>query len=471
MFQVWMYTTMINKYNNSWFVKDASCLVTGTIKNPLLLRNVDIEIKNGIITNMGDGLKNESKSPEISATNCVIYPGIVNTHHHLFQSLLKGVNGSLEYNLAQWLHEIPWRFAEKFDANIFRVAVRVGIYDLLMSGATSCADHHYLYYKETTQEMTDILFEEAREIGIKLVLCRGFSLKTAVNDSISKGSIRNESLDLLFKRMTSTISKYHQNISNNATGVAIAPGTPFHSCELSDLKEIARFARYNKIKMHSHLSETYDDYVVYCKKRYNKLPTIILAENEWLGKDVWFAHAVHLTDEEIKLIAETGTGVSHCPTSNARLGSGIAPISSMLENGVQIGIGIDGSASAETANVIGELNFARLLQKAQKGAQVLNFNETINIGCKSGADMIGLHNTGVLEIGAAADMVVYDLEKSNEYGYHCPEYVPLLSSGRSYIRSTFVNGRLVVQDNSVLGIDSESLKLETQQAVNRLRAM
>lgn len=462
---------MIDKNNNCWFIKNASHVVTGCSVNPISLKNVAIEIKNGIITNIGEQLINKNNLSEIDAYNCVIYPGIVNTHHHLFQSLLKGVYGSLEYNLAQWLFEIPWRFAKKFDADIFRVAIRIGIYDLLMSGATSCADHHYLYYKETTQEMTDILFEESKNIGIKLVLCRGFSLETSVRDSISKESNNNESLDILFRRMTFTIEKYHQNTDNNTTAVVIAPGTPFHSCELSDLKEIARFARYNNIKMHSHLSETYDDYVAYCAKIYNKRPTDLLGENEWLGKDVWFAHAVHISEEEIKLLAETGTGVSHCPTSNARLGSGIAPISSMLKNGVQIGIGVDGSASAETANAMGELNLARLLQKTQKGAKVLDFNETINIGCKSGADMIGLHNTGVLEIGAAADMVVYDLDKSDNYGYNYPEYIPLLSSGKSYIRTTFVNGRVVVQDNTVLEIDIEKLRKEAEQAVNCLREM
>lgn len=462
---------MNEKNDNSWYIKNASYVVTGNNKKSFSLRNVDIEIKNGIIVNISNQIKNDSKLSEIDASNCVIYPGIVNTHHHLFQSILKGIYGSLEYNLAQWLLNVPWHFAKKFNANIFRVAVQVGIYDLLMSGATSCADHHYLYYKDSTQEMTDILFEEAANIGIKLVLCRGFSLKTRTRDSISNECKNNESLDILFRRMTHTIEKYHQDTDNNSNGVVIAPGTPFHSCELTDLKEIASFARFNKIKMHSHLSETYEDYVAYCEERYKKRPTFILGENDWLGNDVWFAHSVHVSKEEIRLLAETGTGVSHCPTSNARLGSGIAPISSMLKNGVQVGIGVDGSASAETANAMGELNLARLLQKSQEGANVLNFNETINMGCKAGADMIGLHNTGVLEIGAAADMVVYDLNKSNNYGYSYPEYLPLLSSGKNYIRSTLVNGRMVVQDNAVLEIDIEKLNREVKQAVNYLRQM
>ena len=455
-------------YLRSYLLKGADWLITGKLGTLSLLNNMDIRISDGIIAEISENMAPLPNESIINVAGCVIYPGIVNTHHHVFQSLLKAIPNSLCLSLGEWLQAVPAIYARTFDATTWRIAIQVAFSELLLGGATACADHHYLYYDDTSSEMTDIFFEEAELLGIKVSLCRGFSLKKNSHTSFDRQVEHAETINQLFKRIEDTVNRYHQLGDNNMRSVALAPGSPFHSCDIEDLRELAHFARTHAIRMHSHLSETIEDYVDFCRERYARLPVEVLAENGWLGPDVWFAHVVHITESEIKLLAETHTGVAHCPTSNARLGTGIAPITQMLARGIKVGIGVDGAASAEISNAMNEVYLAMLLQKSQNGSKAMDWPTAVAMGSLSGAEIAGFNNTGTIDVGRSADLVVYDLNGLGNAGFNTPALSPLLTAGRIPIRASFVNGRKVVEDNKVLGIDPFRLADEAKNSLKFL---
>lgn len=454
--------------NNTWLIKNCSYVLTRKSGHNLFIKDVDIKVKDGIISEIESNIQHSEDENLIDGHGCAIYPGIVNTHHHLFQSLLKAVPGSMNLKLGEWLKAIPGRFARAFDEDLLRIAIRIGLRDLLLTGATACADHHYLYFSDTPNNISDIIFDEVDNIGIKFVLCRGFNLKKRSITNFDRQAEYAETSAQFFSRTAELIEKYHQITNYNTHGVVVAPGTPFHSCDFQMLPEIANFARSYGIRMHSHLSETYEDYVQFSIEKFNKRPAMVLNDSGWLGPDVWYAHVVHVSSEEIRILGDTGTGVSHCPTSNARLGTGVAPIMEMMSNGVPISIGVDGAASAETSDALNELRTAGLLQKTQHGPVALDFFDLIEIGSINGAKMIGLNNTGTVEVGKAADLVVYDISKTDQLGFHQIELSPLLSSGKKPIKASFINGQLVVYNNEVIGIDFEKLLNDQIVAVKLL---
>lgn len=429
----------------------------------------NIRVKGDIIVDISEDIGQVPNVEVINGDGCVIYPGLVNTHHHLFQSILKAVPQSMSLTLSGWLDAVPLRYGKFITQDILRVAVRIGFSDLLRGGVTATVDHHYLYFGNLGDQHTDIIFEEADRLGIKLCLARGFSLKNMEGAEESSNELNKESLDQLVGRLENVVNKYHQTRDNNTRCVAIAPGTPFHSCSLGELDEIGKVAQRLKIRRHSHLSETREDYVDFCMSKYHKKPVELLSDTGWLGPDVWFAHAVHLDDEEINLLAESGTAISHCPTSNARLGTGIAPITKFMRAGIKVGIGVDGAASAESNHMLSEVNLAMLLQKAKCGPDSLNWQDCIVMATKNGAEISGFNNTGEIAVGKSADLVIYDVQGFESAGYHLKCLAPILSNGRCKIKYSFVNGRMTVKDDVVVGIDPTELCREAEDAVYQLK--
>lgn len=349
----------------SCLIRQASAIMTGLRGADARQAGPDIRVTNGRIAAIGrlEPLPGET---QIDARDCVVYPAWVNTHHHLFQSLLKGEPQGLNQSLTHWLAATPYRFRGAFDESSFRLAVRIGLVELARSGCATVADHHYLYYPGMPFDGAAILFEEADALGLRFVLCRGGATQTRQLEADLPQALRPEKLDDYLADVERLTALYHDPASDARRRIVVAPTTTLHSTTPEELRETARLARCLGLRLHSHLSETVD-YLDAARAKFAMTPVQFCAEQEWLGPDVWFAHLVKLLPEEIRLLGSSGSGIAHCPQSNGRLGSGIANLPALEAAGVTVSIGVDGAASNEAADMLSETHAAWLLQRARKG--------------------------------------------------------------------------------------------------------
>lgn len=428
-----------------------------------------IRIANGKITEIGQNLQRQEDEEYIDGRYCVAYPGFINSHHHLAQSILKGIPEGRQVPLGEWLAQVPYRYWPKITPQDMYTAARVGFYELLRSGVTTCADHHYLYHRATTPELEDAVWQAADELGIRLVLCRGAATAQGSHRGMQGSAIQPESLDMALTRLETTRQRYHDASPESMRRLVVAPTSLVHTSPKEDLIAFAEYAKANGLKRHSHLLEVgYDEEVAQTQ---HGMSAIDYAEScDWLGDDVWFAHLVKADAHAIAKLAATGAGIAHCPTSNSRLGSGIAPVMAMEQAGMKITLGVDGSASSESGSMLQEMNLAWLIHRTQHGANATSPEQILKWATINGADLLGL-NTGKLEVGRAADIVLYRLDSPRLAGIHQPEWAPVMAGEPCQVQASFVQGKQVVEAGSVLGIDEQRLTKEAWEAVARLKAI
>ena len=442
----------------------------------------DIRIQDGKISALGQ-LSPEPEDTIVDAKDCVIYPAWVNTHHHLFQSLLKGEPQGLNQSLTSWLASTPYRFRGAFDEATFRIAVRIGLIELLRSGCATVADHHYLYWPNMPFDGAAILFEEAEKLGMRFVLCRGGATQTRGLESELPQALRAEKFEDYMLDVERLVQQYHQPEGNAMRKIVMAPTSSLHSTTAQQFRESAKFARQLGIGLHSHLSETVD-YLDAAKHKFAMTPVQFCAEHDWVGSDVWFAHLVKLLPEEIKILGQTHTGIAHCPQSNARLGSGIADLVALEHAGMTISIGVDGAASNEAADMLSETHAAWLMQRARKGmlavpqydgglfeggADAATIEDIVRWGTAGGAKVLGLDQVGTIEVGQQADFVLYQLDDPRYFGLHDIAVGPIASGGRAHIKAMFVAGKIVVQEDQIPDVDMKELACQARQAVQLLQ--
>jgi cytosine/adenosine deaminase-related metal-dependent hydrolase len=439
-----------------------------------------LRVLDGVITAIGT-LTPEPGERVLDATGCVIYPGWVNTHHHLFQSLLKGIPAGIDLPLVGWLAAVPVRYRRFFDhEEALRVAARVGLVELMLSGCTTVCDHQYHLYPGMPFDASAAVFDEAERLGLRLVLARGGqTVARALTDSSAPLQVAPVTVDQFMASVEADVRRFHDPGPRAMRRVASAITTPNWSCRPDELVAMARQARRLGIRLHSHLSETHD-YVRWAHEVHGCTPLQFAMDREWLGPDVWFAHMVHLSDDEIALAARTGTGVAHCPQSNARLGSGIARVPEMLAAGVPVGLAVDGAASNEAADMLSEAHACWLLHRAdpragtlragQPGgdAAALAVEDVVRLGTAGGARVLGLEGVGTLAPGMAADFAVYDLDSPRFFGLHDAAIGPVVSGGRPRLRALVCNGRVVVEDDRIPGLDLDALRHDAAVLVARM---
>jgi cytosine/adenosine deaminase-related metal-dependent hydrolase len=441
----------------------------------------DVRVRGGLITAIGK-IVPEPGERVLDAAGCVIYPGWVNTHHHLFQSLLKGIPAGIDLALVPWLAAVPVAYRRHFDHEAaLRVAARVGLVELLLSGCTTVADHQYHYYPGMPFDASAAVFDEAEKLGMRMVLCRGGQTQSrAMTDGQAPPQVAPETLDAFMASVERDVQRFHDSSPMSMRRMVSAITTPNWSCRADELKPLAREARRLGIRLHSHLSETYD-YVRWAREVHGCTPMQFVAEHEWVGPDVWYAHMVHLDDDELRLCAATGTGIAHCPQSNGRLGSGIARIPEALALGVPVSLAVDGAASNEAADMASEAHMAWLVHRAdpragsrstQPGgmASALTVEDVVRIGTAGGARMLGLDGVGTLAVGQAADLAIYDLDQPRYFGLHDPAIGPVASGGRPTVRAVLVQGRLVVENDRIPGLDMAQLRHDAQALVRSMRS-
>ncbi|MDP3820727.1 MAG: amidohydrolase family protein [Burkholderiales bacterium] len=466
---------------NRSLVRNAAGVLTGLAGSAARSAATDLRVEAGVITEMGRGLAPQPGERVLDATDCVVYPGWVNTHHHLFQSLLKGVPAGIDATLTPWLKAVPYAFRGAFDEATLRLAARIGIVELIRSGCTTIADHHYIYYPGMGFDPSEILFDEARKLGVRFMLLRGGATQMRDAEANGPAHLRPEPLDTMLTSVENAARRFHQNGPRAMTRVAMAPTTITISLKTDQLKPVARAARAFGIPLHSHLSETVS-YIEHCREVFGMLPLEYAAEHEWLGSDVWFAHLVHLSDSERALIAESGTGMAHCPQSNGRLGSGVAPAPELDRRGVPVSIGVDGAASNEAADMLSEVHHAWLMHRAhagaasrarpegagEAGADAVSVEQIVRWGTAGGARVLGFEGVGTLAVGQAADLAVYGLDDPRYFGLHDPALGPVISGARPRLKWLLVGGEVIVEDDAIAGLDLAELRASARAAVARL---
>jgi len=376
----------------------------------------------------------------------VVLPGLVNTHHHFFQTLTRALPAAQDADLFAWLavHYPVWA---RLTPEMLNVSATVAMAELMHSGCTTSSDHLYLYPNGSRLDDT---IEAAQAIGLRLHACRG-----AMNVGVSAGGLPPdvlvESDDAILRDTRRVIETWHDARRFAMVRVAAAPCSPF-SVSRDLMRETAALARAYGVGLHTHLAENDHD-VAYSLERFGRTPAQYAEELSFTGPDVWHAHCVKLDAHGIDLFARTGTGVAHCPTSNMRLASGIAPVRAMLDAGVAVGLGVDGSASNDSSHLLAEARQALLLQRVGYGAAALTARETLELATRGGARVLGRDDVGHLAPGMAADVVAFDLD---ELGFAGGEHDPLAALVFcAPVRAdlALVHGRIVIRDGNLTSID------------------
>ena len=448
-------------------IENATGIFTGR-PGAAMRANGAIRIRDGVIVEIG-ALGLEPNERRLDASGCVVYPGLISTHHHLFQSVMKGVRSGINLPLAGWLRSVPYTFWSKVDEEALAVAARIGLAEMLLSGTSTIADHHYLFSDTFRFDPAQVIFEVARSLGIRLIFCRGGATKGRHFDTDEFVPMPVESLDDMLKSVEACAQRFHDISPGSLSQVVLAPTTPTWSIDPGELKEAIAAARRMKLRLHSHLSES-AEYVEFCLSVHGKRPVEWLADHDWLGPDVWFAHLVHLDLNEVQILASTGTGMAHCPQSNCRLGSGVAPADAMARLGGAVSLGVDGAASNESADMISEMHSCWHTHRAVKGADAVTAEDVVHWATAGGARVLGLPQIGTLAPGQQADIAIFDLDEPRHFGMHDPLIAPVTCAGSASVRYLLIGGRIVVENNVIPGLDIQKLKSDAARVVARMAA-
>lgn len=411
-----------------------------------VLNDADVLIRGGQIAAVGQGLN--TSGDRVSGRGCVVTPGLVNTHHHLYQNLTRAVPGAQDALLFGWLQRL-YPIWSRFGPEEMFVSAQLGLVELALSGCTLSSDHLYLYPNGARLEDT---IHAAREVGLRFHPTRG-----AMSIGESQGGLPPDSLveeeGAILKDMIRVVDGFHDAGEGSMCRVGLAPCSPF-SVSRELMRDAALLARDKGVMLHTHLAENDED-IAYSEAQFGCRPGQYAEELGWTGSDVWHAHCVKLDATEIDLFARTRTGVAHCPCSNCRLGSGIAPVRAMRDAGVPVGLGVDGSASNDMANLIGEARQAMLLQRVANGADAMSAYEALEIATRGGADILGRPDCGRLAPGKRADVAVWDVSGVASSGSWDP--AALLLAGPAQVKHLFVEGRQIISGGEVTSIDLPNL--------------
>lgn len=411
-------------------------------------------IRDGWIENVGPTLDIPAVADEIvDLTGHLVMPGLVNTHHHLYQTLTRAYPGAQDTTLFDWLRTLYPVWA-RITSDHVRTATRLGLVELALTGATTVFDHQYLW---PNGARIDDQFEGADGLNIRFHASRGSMSLGESDGGLPPDSVVEAHEDIL-EDTQRAIDVYHDAAPGALRRVVVAPCSPF--TVTSDLmKDSAALARDEGVRLHTHIAETRDE-EMFCIERFGQRPVAYMESVDWVGGDVWYAHAVHVADDEVVRMSESGTGVAHCPTSNMRLASGTAPISRYLEASVPVGLGVDGSASNDSSHMLAEARQALLLGRlaaAESDVALLTAREALRMATTGGAGVIGRDDVGVLAPGMAADFVAIDLDRVEFAGaLHDPVAAVVLCSPPN-VDHSWVGGRPLVTNGQVSGVDLPAL--------------
>jgi cytosine/adenosine deaminase-related metal-dependent hydrolase len=404
--------------------------------------NCDILMRDGVIVEVGQGLS--SAGQVLDAAGCLVTPGLVNTHHHLYQSLTRAVPGGQDALLFGWLQTL-YPIWSRFGPEEMYVSAQVGLAELMLSGCTLTSDHLYLYPNGSRLDDT---IAAAADIGMRFHPTRG-SMSIGESDGGLPPDSLVEDERAILEDCIRVIDAHHDASDGSMCRVGVAPCSPF-SVSRDLMRDAAVLARDKRVMLHTHLAENDED-IAYSLEKFGCRPGQYAQDLGWTGDDVWHAHCVKLDDQEIDLFARSGTGVAHCPCSNCRLGSGIAPVRQMRDAGVKVGLGVDGSASTDVGHLVLEARQSMLLQRVSLGADAMSAREALRIATRGGAEVLGRDDCGQIAIGKRADIAIWDMNGIEAAGTW--DTAALLLAGPTQVRDLFIEGRRVVASGQITSID------------------
>ncbi len=399
----------------------------------------------------------------IDCSSMVVMPGFINTHHHMYQTMQRAVPRMQDSKLFDWLinlYEI-WR---EITPEAVKISAEVAIAELMLTGCTTSSDQYYVF-PEGKGGLLEAEIEAAGEMGIRFHPCRGSMSRGRSNGGLPPDDVVQEE-GVILRETENTIRKYHDDSRNSMLQMVVSPCSPF-SVTAELMEASAELARKYRVYLHTHLAETRDE-DKFCLETHGKRPFDYMKEVSWVGRDVWFAHCVHLNNREIGEMAETGTGVAHCPTSNMRLGSGIAPIRRMCDRGVNVSLAVDGSASNDSSNMVNELRMAMMLQRVSLGEDAFSPYEAIECGTVGGAKVLGRDDIGSIKEGMAADIVGFPLLRLPFAGGLHDPVASVVLCGPVNVDLSIINGYVRVTDGKIDGLDVEKLIHKQNKLANEM---
>lgn len=444
-------------------VKNATIIATFD-KKKNVYHNKSILVRDNIIDKIGD--INDTADEIIDGQGKVVIPGLINTHHHLYQTLTRNLPEVQNVNLFDWLRFLYnlWKHIDRYAVEI---STKVGVGELLLTGCTTTSDHLYLFPSNQNSDFIDTEIEAAAEMGIRFHPARG-----SMSLGESKGGLPPDSLiqsdEVILRDSERVIDKYHDPSKFSMCRIILAPCSPF-SVTKEIMIKTQQLARTKGVFLHTHIAETKDE-EEFCLRQQGMRPFAYMEKTGWVGNDVWFAHCVHLNDDEIRKLAQTGCGVAHCPTSNLRLGSGIAPVRKMLDAGVNVSLAVDGSASNDSSDMLGELRMAMLSARHKSGVNSMSAEDVLYMATNGGAKVLGRDDIGSIEPGKAADIAIFNVDRLDFAGAANDYLGALVFSGASHFADTvIVNGKIRVRDSALIDIDVKELIHEANEISKGLK--
>lgn len=445
---------------SSLLIKNAFAIVTCD-DHDSVLEHTNLLIQDGIITYMGT--EPQSADDTIEASGCIVYPGLVNTHHHLYQTFSRNLPQVQNMELFDWLTTL-YEIWKNLDSDIIYQSSITGMGELLKTGCTTCFDHHYVFPGGNSGALLESQFAAARELGIRMFASRGSMDLSKKDGGLPPDSVV-QTVDEIMKDSRNAVEKFHNPKSFSMEMVALAPCSPFSASE-ELYRQSAMLARDLGVRLHTHLCETLDE-ENYVLEKYGKRPLAYMEDMDWVGNDVWYAHGIHFDDEELKLLASTGTGVAHCPISNMKLSSGICRIPDMLKLGVPVGLAVDGSASNDGSNLLEELRVAFLLHRLNSSKLAPSGYDVLKLATKGSARVLGRDDIGTLETGKAGDLFLIRQNRLELVGADLDVKSMLGTVGfKGAVDYTVVNGKIVVKNGELVGIDEEKEIQKGRELVN-----
>lgn len=435
----------------SVFIKNARAIVTVDDQDRVLY-NSNLLIEDGVITYIGQ--KEKQAERVIDAGNCFVYPGLINTHHHLYQTFTRNLPQVQNMELFPWLvalYEI-WR---GLNPECIYYSSLTGMGELARYGCTTCMDHHYVFPQVGSEEFIDMQFDAAAALGLRFHATRG-SMSRGKSDGGLPPDDLVQPVDRILQDCERLVKKYHDNRPFSMRQVSLAPCSPF-SVTTELLKETAFLARSLGVRMHTHLCETKDE-EQFCLEVLGKRPLEYMMDCGWIGSDVWFAHGIYFNDQELQILADTQTGIAHCPVSNMKLASGVCRIPDMLRLGVPVGLAVDGSASNDGSNLLAEIRSAYLVHRLTYSTQAPTGYDLLKMATRGGAKVLGRDDIGQLAVGKAGDLFMVDVSALDLVGAlmdpGCLFGTVGYTKPASYV---LVGGNVVVEDGRLTQIDETAV--------------
>ncbi len=446
-------------------LKDCYYILQSTHDEPL--RGWDLLIEDNRVKKLAKDI-NVTLSGDDRVIDCsthVVVPGFVNTHHHFYQTLTRNLPAVQDAKLFDWLvylYEI-WKHLDE-DAVYYSSLLAMG--ELLKTGCTTSTDHHYVYPRHITGDIMGIQFKAAEQLGMRFSPTRG-SMSLSKKDGGLPPDTVVQSEEEILKDSERVIQTYHDESEFSMRKIVLAPCSPFSVTEQL-MKDSVELARKYGVRLHTHLAETKDEND-FCVEIYGRRPLKLMEDTGFIGNDVFYAHGIHFTDEELQLLSETKTHIAHCPSSNMRLGSGICRVTEMLPKGINVGLGVDGSASNDTSDMLGEMRNALLLQRVHYGSNAVTAKDIFKLATVNGARLLNFEKVGELKEGWAADMALFNIDKMEYAGSLSDPLAALIFSGYNHGTDyTIVNGKIVVEHGRLAGVVEEELTKKANEISFRM---